>query len=628
MSFFPLFRYFSLMLVLALSASPICAQTPRPEHPKPQFQREHWLNLNGPWDFAVDPGLSGVERGWHEDPAALDQTIIVPYPPESKLSGIENKDFMPAVWYHRTFTVPDDWDEERVFLHFGAVDYECEAWVNGQSVGRHYGGSVSFDFEITDALREGENSLVVQAIDDIRSGDQPAGKQSPTYANQGCCKYTRVTGIWQTVWLEARPVQYLQSVRVVPDLDQSRFVITPVIEHLRENSVFRVTLLSDEGQELATQEIRAASGIPLVMNVANPQAWGPDNPYLYGLRLELVEDGAVADRVDSYAGLRKVHIAGNKIYLNNEPIFLRLVLDQGFYPDGVWTAPSDAELKADIERSMAVGFNGARLHEKVFEERFLYWADRLGYLTWGEYPDWGVDRSYISPTAWLNLKREWREVMIRDINHPSIITWTPMNETHSAKKDYEAYRRAAVEIYDLTQDLDPTRPINETSGFLHIKTDIYTVHDYTQNPEKYRARYDSIAPDNPDAYQLSWGWYGNVPEYDVKYAGQPYVIDEYGGTFWIPEYADEAPRGNGRSEWGYGKSAQEVIDLIGALTQPMLDNPNIVGFTYTQLTDVEQEVNGIYTYDRQLKFDAEQLKQIFGAPAAVEQSTGPKATGE
>jgi beta-galactosidase/beta-glucuronidase len=605
------------LTLLVLTTIVSSAQIPRPEHPRPQFERDAWLNLNGQWEFEFDFGVTGEERGWHKEDAEYSNEITVPYCPESKLSGIEYKDFMPAIWYRRSFEVPADWANQRVFVHFGAVDYHAKVWVNEQEVGQYYGGSVSFELEITKALKKGNNTITVLAKDDIRSNVQPAGKQSKAYFNQGCCKYTRVTGIWQTVWLEARPDSYVQRVRTLPDLDNNRFVIIPELNNYQNGQTFKATLLED--QKVIATGTTSTDGGMVVLDIKKPKTWSPDDPFLYDLKLELMEGATALDEINSYAGLRKIHIAGNKIYLNNKPIYLRFVLDQGFYPEGVWTAPTDADLKKDIELSMSVGFNGARLHEKIFEERFHYWADKLGYLTWGEYPDWGVTRTYKAPEAWINLTREWREEILRDYNHPSIITWTPMNKTHSAKDDYEAYRRAAEEIYHLTSDLDPTRPVNNASGFLHIKTDIWTVHDYQQNPENLQKNYAGLAPDKTEGFFLvPWGWYGEVKEYDVKYNGEPYVVDEYGGTFWLPSYTNEAPKGNGRSDWGYGKSQEEVTELIGKLTKVLLDNPNIAGYTYTQLTDVEQEVNGIFTFDREPKFDIETLRKAFGAPAAIE----------
>jgi len=610
---------FSIVTSFLVTVTIFAQDIPRPEHPKPQFVRDQWQNLNGEWDFAFDFGKTGQDREWYKDASSFDKKITVPFAPESDLSGIGYIDHMNAVWYHRKFQVPAAWSDQQVVLHFGGVDYKCTAWVNGQQVGIHYGGSSSFSFDITKALQSGENEITVLAEDDIREQVQPAGKQSATYDNQGCCKYRRVTGIWQTVWLESRSKSHLSRVRILPDVDNSSFHITPEITNYQQGQEFKVTLY-DQGKEIASGT-STTTGIPVTLKIKRPKLWGPDNPFLYDLKYQLLDNGTVIDEVTSYAGLRKTHLADGKIYLNDKPIFLRFVLDQGFYPDGIWTAPTDDDLRGDIEKSMAVGFNGARLHEKVFEERFHYWADKLGYLTWGEFPDWGMPRTYGNPEGWLNVLREWREVMMRDYNHPSIIAWTPLNETHSAKKGYEEYRRAAVEIYHLTRDLDPSRPVNTASGFLHIETDIWTVHNYGQDPEAFAKLFENIeaGSDKSIIYMNAWDWYGEVEEYNVTYEGQPYVVDEYGGTFWLPSHANEPPKGNGRSNWGYGKSADEVVKLISDLTKALTDNPKIAGYTYTQLTDVWQEINGVYTFDRELKFPIEDIREALTHPAAIEQ---------
>jgi beta-galactosidase/beta-glucuronidase len=575
--------------------------------------REAWLNLNGTWDFAMDPNVVGLEQDWRSDPGKFNKEITVPFCVESKLSGIGHTDFVNAVWYRRTFEPPGNWKDKRIFLHFGGVDYECRAWVNGTAVGKHYGGSVSFAFEISDAVKAGENELVVYAFDDVRSDVQPSGKQSRRRESRGVM-YTRVTGIWQTVWLEARPQRFLESVQITPDLDERRFIVTAKVQGYKRGLEFRATLLRPQGKKGASVIVPAGSGNSAVVRVRRPRPWSPSDPHLYDLKLELLDDGQVIDTVTSYAGLRKFHIEDNKFYLNNRPIFLRFVLDQGFYPDGIWTAPNDAALKADIEMSLAAGFNGARLHQKLFEERFHYWADKLGYLTWGEFADWGGAHSFANPQGVLNLEREWRDVVLRDRNHPSILAWTPLNETRGAAGDhYEAYSRSVRSLVALTRALDPTRPINDASGYVHVRTDIFTVHDYDQNVETFSERYAATDPEHPEKTFVRF------PELSVPYEGQPYVVDEYGGTFWTTAYTGQPEKaGQGRSSWGYGKTAKEVEDLIKALTDVLLENPNIAGYTYTQLTDVEQEVNGVYTYDRKPKFDIARLKTIFGAPAAIE----------
>jgi beta-galactosidase/beta-glucuronidase len=602
-------------LIVFLAGISIRAEIPRPEHPKPQFARADWINLNGEWDFAFDFGQSGIERGWHDDPAVFDRKITVPFCPESKLSGIEYTDFMPAVWYHRTLEVPDAWNGKRIFLHFGAVDWDCQAWVNGEPVGRHYGGNVSFEMEITSALKEGINHLVVLASDEVRSGVQPAGKQSQTFYNTGCCKYTRTTGIWQTVWMEARPEHHLKKVRIVPDLDNSRFILTPEIKGFEDGMILTTQVSSPDGRKIMTMDHRVADGVPFELGLKNPRPWSPEDPYLYSLTF-ILKGRDSEDVVQSYAGLRKIHIEGNRIYLNNKSIFLRLVLDQGYYPDGILTAPSDEAMKRDVELSLAAGFNGARLHQKVFEERFHYWADRLGYLTWGEFPDWGT--SFDFPQSLINIQQEWREEIIRDMNHPSIIAWTPANETAGrARMNPQVHARWMADLYDQTKSLDPTRPVNDASGYTHIRTDLFTIHDYDQDATTFYDRYAGLDPDHPGTAHI--GSPHQAPELSVRYEGQPYIVDEYGGTFWLPEYAGEPEQGGGRGSWGYGKSQSQVEDLMEDLTQVLLNNPNICGFTYTQLTDVQQEVNGIYTFDREDKFDRARLREIFGAPAAIEE---------
>ena len=587
--------------------------TPRPEHPRPQFVRESWLNLNGPWQFAFDFGKSGDQAGWASDPSSFDQTITVPFCPESTLSGIGHTDFIPACWYARTFTIPSDCAGKCVLVHFGGSDYDTRVWINGNSVGRHYGGGASFTFDITTALRAGENLIVVCAHDDVRSGIQPGGKQCPDLHSRRC-HYTRTTGIWQTVWLEAVPDVNLHSVRIVPDLDGSRFVLTPSLSHDARNHTVRAVLLDDDN-EVSGAEAPALNGGAFSLRLKDPTPWTPEDPHLYNIRFELLSGSDVIDTVTSYAGLRKFHIEGNRFYFNNDPFFVRFVLDQGFYPDGIWTAPTDEALRRDIELSMAVGFNGARLHQKVFEERFHYWADKLGYLTWGEFYDWGLDMK--EHQANHNQQREWAEIVVRDRNHPSIVAWTPFNETiANARNHFEAHRRTVEETYALTKRLDPTRPVNDASGYVHVRTDIFTVHDYQQDVDEFTKKYETVAPENPDSHRQH-------EELSVSYAGQPYVVDEYGGTWWNESEAEKAKAQDTdrKGSWGYGNrptDIEEVYNRIEGLTKALTDHPNISGFTYTQLTDVEQEQNGVYHYDRTPKFDAGRLRKAFGAAAAIE----------
>lgn len=576
---------------------------PRSEYPRPQFVRADWLNLNGVWTFTFDTGKSGAERGLAKS-TGFDREILVPFCPESRLSGVAHTDFIEMMWYHRAIEAPADWRGRRILLHFGAVDYECEAFIDGSSVGRHRGGGSSFAFDITAAVSPGSrHNLVLCVRDETRSGLQPCGKQSARYASHGC-HYTRTTGIWQTVWMEAVATFGLADCRIVSDVDSGKVILEPTFFSAGADNTFTAQLL-DAGKVVASVRGRQSDGIPLVLDVRSPKLWSPSSPFLYDLVLEVSDaQGAVVDSVKSCVGMRKVHIEGNRVFLNNEPLYLRLVLDQGFYPEGIWTAPSDEALKRDIELSMRAGFNGARLHQKVFEPRFHYWADRLGYLTWGEFASWGIDiwgrdgNTNNRDAAW-NFISEWREVVVRDRNHPSIIAWTPLNET-SCGAGGLAHERFHADIYDLTRALDPTHPVNETSGYAHVKTDLWTVHNYEQDPDRLRAQ---LTP-------AQSGVWRNIPEHETGYSGQPYIVDEFGGIKWVPE----GKRPWAADSWGYGdgpKSLDEFYSRLEGLVEVLLGMKHVAGYCYTQLTDVEQEQNGIYTYDRGDKFDMSRVKAIF-----------------
>jgi beta-galactosidase/beta-glucuronidase len=571
----------------------------RPEYPRPQFVRDSWLNLNGTWQFEMDPGRSGRERGL-VDAARLGRQILVPFCPESRASGIGHTDFMPAVWYQRSFTVPDGWEGQRVLLQFGAVDYDCWAYVNGQEVSFHRGGYTPFTVEVTDVLQDGENRLVVYAEDDTRSPLQPSGKQSPRFESFGCF-YTRTTGIWQTVWLEAVPSTHLLRPRLTPDLEAGRLHIQVRADGRAEGLGVLARALAD-GTQVGTGTAPVRGGwawLSLELDEARP--WTPEDPFLYDLDLDLVEGARTVDHLRCYFGLRSLAIEGPAVLLNGQPLFQRLVLDQGFYPDGIYTAPTDDALRADIERSMAMGFNGARLHQKVFEERFLYWADRLGYLVWDEYPNWGLDLR--RPEALERVLPEWLSVLERDYSHPAVVGWCPFNETQRDQNP-EVVRI----VYRATKQFDVARPVIDTSGYVHVETDLFDVHDYDQNPETFAARYAPF----------------RFPEHSAPYAEQPYWVSEYGGIWWNPGQTDS-------ESWGYGDrpaNEQEFMARYEALTETLLQHPCMCGFCYTQLYDIEQEVNGLYTYERSAKFDSGTIGDINMRPAAIEhRGTGPQHTG-
>jgi len=602
---------------------PLDATTqPRPEYPRPQFRRGRWMNLNGRWGFEIDQGDSGRERGLVDAP--LSGEIMVPFAPESELSGVGSNDFLHAVWYRRTVRVPSEWDGDRVLLHFGAVDHDATVWVNGTEVGRHRGGFSSFSFDITDALSSDEETTIVVRARDEPTAPQARGKQSIDYAPKAA-KYWRTTGIWQTVWLEPVPPTSLRRPRITPNLAGASFSVELSLTESPAGGTARLVLVDEVG-EVARREVRADLDLGLRVELPVPQdrvrQWSPADPFLYGLSIELLDaSGAVLDRVDSYAGLRSVSIRGKAVLLNGEVMFQRLVLDQGWYPDGLMTAPSDEALVRDIELSLAAGFNGARLHQKVFEERFLHHADRLGYLVWGEFGDWGCntekgrstnqrpDASYV---------QEWLEVVERDYSHPAIIGWCPLNETWQEYGDrITALDDVMRGMFLATKAYDISRPVLDTSGYAHrvAESDIFDSHDYEQDPALFAANYDRLAAGEPyvnrsDDTGESWS---------IAYRGQPFFVSEFGGVWWNPEEAARPQTATG--SWGYGDRVRDIEafyrrfdGLVGAL----LDHPQMFGYCYTQLTDVFQEQNGIFGFDRSPKFDLQRIRSAQSRPAAIE----------
>lgn len=563
---------------------------PRPEHPRPDGVRAEWLNLNGEWEFAETDEDVSFPGG-----VSYPDRIVVPFCRESALSGLQRKGFVKHVWYRRTFAIPVEWKSRRVRLHVGACDWRTWVWVNDILVGEHVGGSAPFVFEVTRALKPGENTVVVHAFDDTRSGLQACGKQSQREESYGCL-YTRTTGIWQTVWLEGVGDSYVRAFALTPDPDNARVLINAEIDGPSDGLTLEAAAFH-AGKAVSAARVAADWRHTCVaLNLSEKHLWSVEDPFLYDLKLTLRRGDEVVDTLDSYFGLRRVSIEGAAMLLNGKAVFQRLVLDQGFYPEGVWTAPTDAALKRDIELSQAVGFNGARLHQKVFEPRLLYWADRLGYLVWGEYPNWGLNVS--NPAAYLAIVNEWLEVLERDRNHPSVIGWCPFNET---PPEAGALQRTIVE---LTRAVDPTRPVIESSGYYHghPEPQVLDAHDYDPDPVTLKARWDARFSELslPERYGSG---NASIPV--------PFFVSEYGGIGWQV----------GEGGWGYGegpKNLDEFYARYQGLTDALLDNRHMFGFCYTQLTNIEQEQNGVYTYNREPKFDAERLRVINARRARYE----------
>lgn len=603
--------------------TPAGAGIPRPEHPRPQFVRETWLNLNGTWSFEIDQGDSGLERGLLHRP--LSEEILVPFAPESELSGIGNTDFLEAVWYRREITVPADWSGADLHLHFGAVDHDATVWVGGQEVARHRGGFTPFSADISAVASAGSTVEITVRARDSRHGVQARGKQATWFANTHC-HYTRTTGIWQTVWLEAVPTVHLRRPRITPNVAARQLtVVTPLSANRRGHSVR--ARLHDAAGEVVGATVAADEDLAptLVLQIPEERArlWSPEDPHLYDLELDLLDEyGVVVDHATSYAGLRSVTIDGQALLLNGQPVFQRLVLDQGYWPETLMTAPTDAALVRDIELGMTAGFNGARLHQKVFEERYLFHADQLGYLVWAEFGDWGASGQGVrghnqAPTA--SFITQWTEVLERDYNHPSIVGWCPLNETYQ-----ELHDRITV-LDDVTRGMflatklaDPTRPVIDASGYSHRvqETDVYDAHNYEQSPEVFEAQLAGLTDGRPYLNEH------NGAAISVPYRGQPYFISEFGGIWWNPDLASASGTRRDGS-WGYG---QRVADEEGfhrrfeGLTGVLLGNPSMFGYCYTQLTDVFQEQNGIYRFDRGTKLDVTRVRAAQQRPAAVEEA--------
>ena len=583
---------------------------PRAEHPNPQWERETWKNLNGPWEFEFDFGCSAVERRlWEKE--RFDREILVPFCPESRLSGIGYTDFINGVAYRKNFELSQEELSGRVLLHFGAVDYEASVYVNGTLVGSHKGGYTSFCFDITKHVAPGPNTLFVAVKDDVRSGLQPKGKQAHLYASSGC-DYTRTTGIWQTVWLEFVPERHIQSAKYYPDPANGKVTVTGLVQG---QGTLQLTALWED-KPVGEAALSVEDGFFTVqLDLSETHLWEPGKGGLYTLLLTFGED-----RVKSYFGLRTAKFQGRKFLLNGKSLFQRFVLDQGFYPEGIYTAPTEEDLVKDIQLSFAAGFNGARLHEKVFEARFLYHCDRLGYLVWGEYPNWGLDHAHpLSTETYLN---QWSEAVERDFNHPAIIGWCPFNETWGYREEREK-NALLSSLYKLTKRLDPTRPCIDSSGNYRILSEVYDIHDYDQDTQSFQARWDGltdriretggvIPAEDPFFNSAPEGPSGRAPFFNQPYDNQPIFVSEYGGIRW----PDDTVEG-----WGYGNAPatpEEFFARYKGLTEALLNNPEIFGFCYTQLYDVEQEVNGLYTYGRAQKFDISLIRKINQQKAAIE----------
>lgn len=577
---------------------------PRGEHPRPDRKRESILNLNGEWEFEIDNAKVGLEKGYPSR-ERLDGKIMVPFCPESKLSGVAHTDFMNAVWYRKQIELPKEWEGRSIILHIDACDYFTTVFVNGEQVGTHKGGYTSFAFDITSYLKKDENVITVYAEDDIRSEKQVSGKQSHKLGSYRCM-YTRTTGIWQTVWLEAVEPAYVVSYKAYPNISTPSVSLETLVSEAAIGGTLTVTA-SYEGREVGSASTKITSKSTFVeLSLSEKHLWEVGVGRLYDLSFQLEKDGRT-DCMSGYFGLREVALTKQGLKINGKTVFGRFVLDQGFYPEGIITAPSDDALLFDIKASMACGFNGARLHQKVFEPRFLYHADRLGYMVWSETGNWGLDHTLDS--AIYHFLPEWLEEMERDFSHPSVIGWCPFNETWD-KHGRQQCNEFIDLVYDVTKAMDQTRPVIANSGsYPTSRTDLNDIHDYEQDPIKFKETFSEL-----NEGIVKDQIYRKTPQRQLYRKELPLFVSEYGGIKWIHV-------ANNEQAWGYGssvKTEEEFFERLEGLTDVLLQDPAIIGYCYTQLTDVEQEQNGLLTYERQFKFEPEKFKAVFAKKSVIE----------
>lgn len=580
-------------------------------HPRPQLTRPDWTSLDGIWEFAFDDADLGRGEGWH-DGRTLPQSIDVPFPYQSERSGIGTKDVHEIVWYARTFELPAGWNEQAsrdLLLHFGAVDYSTEVWINGRLAGRNRGGHVPFSFNIAPFLANGPNRITLR-VEDRQDQYQPRGKQSSS-GKPVRIYYWCTTGIWQTVWLEPVAPVRIDSLRWLKTEPDGRLSFEVHLHGPAAAWTVEVDVLDETGNRVAfaQAETRFATAM-LDARIDAPQAWSPDRPYLYSLRVRLLAGGRVLDEVGSYCGLRRFEAHDSHFHLNGQRTFLLMVLDQGYWPDTNLAAPSAQALRDDVEWIKRLGFNAVRKHQKIEDERWLYWCDRLGLLVWEEMPstrNWSLEAEEA-------LLSEWERAVVRDAGHPCIVAWVPLVESFGFPALYRhPSQQAFLEKLVLrTRRLDPGRLVVDNDGWEHTDlTDICSIHDYTQPGEKLAARYaEAVATGVPPLK----GWYKDKPLFLAggEYRGQPVVLSEVGGFLSEPEGAD-APRDRLFDYYGSVRSGEELLARYRDLVETLGTLTFLAGACYTQFTDVEHEKNGLLTFDRQPKIDPEQVAALHRA---------------
>ncbi len=597
----------------------------RKDYPRPQLVRDGWVNLNGKWDFAFDDENTGEIKGWQN--ALPAQTVInVPFTYETKMSGIGDETAHENVWYSRKVDVDSaKLTAGRILLHFEGSDFYTRVWVNGALAGSHRGGYARFSLDITKLAKAGENTVVVK-VEDSFDEQQPRGKQRWIKDNFDCW-YVQTTGIWKTVWMEYLPADAVTAVKLTPILAEDAIEI--------ECDVFGgdgLVLAADiefGGVPIASATASVWNGhvrtkVDLLSTAVTPRGiklWSPENPDLYDLTLRLVRDGETVDEVLSYFGMREIRIDGDKILLNGVPLYQRLILDQGYWRDSHLTPPSEEALIEDIDKIHALGYNGLRKHQKTEDERFLYWCDVKGMLVWSEMPSTYVFSDY----AVQEFTSEWMEIVRQNYSHPCIITWTPFNESWGILqvKTEQKQQHFTEAIYYLTKAFDSMRPVIVNDGWEHTISDILTLHDYEESGRIFFERYSKYK-DDILSNKVYHSRFKSALADGYAYRGQPVLISEFGGIAFDDSGSADSPAEERRtasgvtftdddSGWGYGnkvKGEEAFIKRFDDITTAIKELPYVCGFCYTQVSDVQQEINGLMDIDRNFKVAPEKIREI------------------
>lgn len=575
------------------------------DYPRPQLVRKNWMNLNGEWDFRFDDLNEGLGEGWFKG-FEPQHKITVPFTYETKLSGIGDETAHEVVWYSRKFKINREQDTSGcTLLHFEGSDYQTKVWINGCQAGEHQGGYARFSFDIAPYLCDGENLIVVR-IRDGMNPEQPRGKQRWIDENFGCW-YVQTTGIWKTVWLETVSNNYIKGVKMTPDLDSCSVLLEANIKENGDDLFFHAKASFGDITVGAIAVKVCENKAKATLHVGNKQveqlfgikAWRPDEPNLYDITFTLQEGGKELDRADSYFGMRDIVIKGSEILLDNQPIYQRLILDQGYWEESHMTPPSEEALIEDIDKILQLGYNGLRKHEKVEDERFLFWCDVKGLLVWCEMPS-----TYrYADDAIENLTKEWMEIVRQNYNHPCIITWTPFNESWGIPHVRTNYAQQAFTqgIYYLTKAFDTMRPVIVNDGWEHTVSDIITLHDYRECGKTFYEKYHDQA-DDILAGKIAHNQYQLAFADGFKYQGQPVIISEFGGIAYST-----------KSGWGYGNqmsSEEDFLSRFTDITTAIQKIPYICGFCYTQVSHVQQEINGLMDEQRNFVVDVAKIAEI------------------